>query len=37
REASINDVMISSEERRFHWQAPGPRPEDVPAFGKDPF
>lgn len=37
REASINDVMISSEERRFHWQAPGPRPENVPAFGKDPF
>ncbi len=27
REASINDVPIAEEERRFHWPAPGPRPE----------
>lgn len=25
REASINDVAISQQERRFHWPAPGPR------------
>ncbi|QDU60697.1 SnoaL-like domain protein [Planctomycetes bacterium Pan216] len=28
REASINDVAIDEGERRFHWPAPGPRPED---------
>ena len=27
REASINDVPIEEEERRFHWKAPGPRPD----------
>ena len=27
REASINDVSIKENERRFHWPAPGPRPE----------
>lgn len=27
REASINDVPIEEHERRFHWSAPGPRPE----------
>ena len=27
REASINDVPIEESERRFHWPAPGPRPE----------
>ncbi len=27
REASINDVTIRPEERRFHWKAPGPRPD----------
>ena len=27
REASINDVQIEEHERRFHWSAPGPRPE----------
>ncbi|MCA9170654.1 MAG: nuclear transport factor 2 family protein [Planctomycetales bacterium] len=26
REASINDVPIGDEERRFHWPAPGSRP-----------
>jgi nuclear transport factor 2 (NTF2) superfamily protein len=26
REASINDVPIQENERRFHWDAPGPRP-----------
>lgn len=30
REASINDVPIREEERRFHWPAPGPRPADAP-------
>jgi nuclear transport factor 2 (NTF2) superfamily protein len=28
REASINDVPIDEGERRFHWPAPGARPED---------
>lgn len=27
REASINSVPIQERERRFHWFAPGPRPE----------
>ena len=27
REASINDVVIEEEQRRFYWAAPGPRPE----------
>lgn len=30
REASINDVDIGADERRFSWSAPGPRPSDVP-------
>ena len=30
REASINDVDIRADERRFHWTAPGPRPLDGP-------
>jgi nuclear transport factor 2 (NTF2) superfamily protein len=34
REASINDCVISAEARRFHWPAPGPRPDDAP--GIDP-
>jgi nuclear transport factor 2 (NTF2) superfamily protein len=35
REASINDVSIDEEQRRFHWPAPGPRPEQdagIPAI-----
>ncbi|PQO26499.1 DUF1348 family protein [Blastopirellula marina] len=28
REASINDVAISSADRKFYWPAPGPRPAD---------
>jgi uncharacterized protein len=28
REASINDVPIQEDERKFHWPAPGPRPAD---------
>jgi nuclear transport factor 2 (NTF2) superfamily protein len=28
REASINDVAITPDERKFHWPAPGPRPAD---------
>ena len=36
RHASINDLDINEAERRFHWDAPGPRPLDHPgltAFG----
>jgi len=28
REASINDVAIEKDQRKFHWPAPGPRPGD---------
>jgi nuclear transport factor 2 (NTF2) superfamily protein len=28
REASINDVSITQDERKFHWPAPGPRRAD---------
>lgn len=28
REASINDIRIETEQRKFHWPAPGPRPLD---------
>lgn len=28
REASINDVLIQANERKFHWPASGPRPAD---------
>ena len=37
REASINDIEISEQDRRFRWQAPGPRPADVPGLGTEPF
>ncbi len=30
RHASINDVPITEAERLFHWDAPGPRPDDHP-------
>lgn len=30
RHASINDLAISSEQRKFHWPAPGPRPANAP-------
>ena len=32
RHASINDVPISDAERLFHWDAPGPRPDDHPGL-----
>lgn len=32
REASINDVPISLDERKFHWPAPGPRPGSDPGI-----
>ena len=37
REASINDVSIKSDDRRFLWKAPGPRPDDVPGLAAVPF
>lgn len=37
REASINDVPIKSGDRRFLWDAPGPRPDDVPGLAGEPF
>jgi uncharacterized protein len=35
REASINDLPISSAARRFHWPAPAPRPESHPGIDPD--
>jgi nuclear transport factor 2 (NTF2) superfamily protein len=32
RHASINDQPIDESERRFHWDAPGPRPDDHPGL-----
>ena len=32
RHASINDVAISPEDRRFHWDRSGPRPLDHPGL-----
>lgn len=32
RQASINDVRIAESERKFHWPAPGPRPDDHPGL-----
>ena len=37
REASINDVPIAESDRRFHWDAPGPRPKDHPGLAGIPF
>jgi nuclear transport factor 2 (NTF2) superfamily protein len=37
REASINDVSIAASERRFLWEAPGRRPDDVPGLAAVPF
>lgn len=37
REASINDVAIAESDRRFHWPAPGPRPQDTPGLDLVPF
>jgi nuclear transport factor 2 (NTF2) superfamily protein len=34
REASINDVPISACERKFLWDAPGPRPADYPGLSE---
>jgi nuclear transport factor 2 (NTF2) superfamily protein len=32
RHASINDVPISEDQRLFHWDTPGPRPDDHPGL-----
>ncbi len=32
RVASINDLAISTAERKFHWPAPGARPQDHPGL-----
>lgn len=32
RQASINDVPIEATDRLFHWDAPGPRPQDHPGL-----
>jgi nuclear transport factor 2 (NTF2) superfamily protein len=36
REASINDVMIAEADRRFRWDAPGPRPQGLAEIADDP-
>ncbi len=36
REASINDRPIAEVERRFAWEAPGPRPQDHPGLIDSP-
>lgn len=33
RLASINDLPIVAADRKFHWPAPGPRPEEHPGLG----
>ena len=32
REASINDIAITEADRKFFWDAPGPRPKDHPGL-----
>jgi nuclear transport factor 2 (NTF2) superfamily protein len=32
RIASINDVPIAAADRKYHWPAPGPRPQDHPGL-----
>ena len=32
RHASINDLQIDEAERRFHWPAPGRRPDEHPGL-----
>ena len=34
RHASINDLPISEAERKYHWPAPGPRPQDHPGLSE---
>jgi uncharacterized protein len=34
RHASINDLPISEAERKYHWIAPGPRPQDHPGLSE---
>jgi nuclear transport factor 2 (NTF2) superfamily protein len=34
RVASINDLPISVNDRKFHWPAPGPRPKDHPGLSE---
>jgi nuclear transport factor 2 (NTF2) superfamily protein len=34
RHASINDLPIAPAERKYHWPAPGPRPEDHPGLSE---
>ncbi len=34
RHASINDVLIAAADRKFHWTAPGPRPDGHPGLSE---
>jgi uncharacterized protein len=34
RHASINDVAIAESDRKFHWTAPGPRPDEHPGLSE---
>ena len=36
REASVNDVAITEADRRFRWDAPGPRPDGHPGLRDGP-